>query len=473
MEFIVQNNKKRKARYKAMQSQKHLNAPTATTTSGPISRPAQIVLATFGSLGDLHPYIAIALELKARGHETTIATSSFYRQKIESLGLGFRAVRPELPTPESNRDLIKRVMDHRTGLDCIIREIIMPPLCDSFLDTLAATRDADLLVSHPLALTARLVAEKTGIAWASSVLQPISFVSIYDPPVMAQAPGFARLRFLGPGFHRALFGLGKWRISKWCNSWHRLRADLGLPPTRDNPFFEGQHSPHLVLTLFSSLLGDRQPDWPAQAVITGFAFYDQEHEEEMTDELARFLDNGPPPIVFTLGSSAVYDAGRFYEESAAAAARLGQRAVLLVGKDAGNRLASLPDGVVAFNYAPFSELFPRALAIVHQGGVGTTAQAMRAGLPMLVMPYAHDQPDNAARMVRLGIGRTISRRHYTASRAVRELEQLLSPRYGECARLVGQRLQQEDGATAAVDALEKLLENRSSRSLARSDTFPG
>jgi UDP:flavonoid glycosyltransferase YjiC (YdhE family) len=408
----------------------------------------------------LHPYIAIATALKARGHETTIATSSFYRLKIESLGIGFRPVRPELPTPESNRELIRRVMNHRTGLECIIRDIIMPPLHDSFEDTLAATRDADLLVSHPLALTARLVAEKTGVAWASTVLQPISLVSIYDPPVMAQAPWFARLRFLGPGFHRVLFGLGRRRISGWCELWHRLRADLGLAPTGDNPFFEGQHSPRLVLALFSRLLGDRQPDWPPQTVITGFTFFDQDHEEEMPDELSRFLDDGPPPIVFTLGSSAVYDAGRFYEESAAAAQQLGQRAVLLVGKNAGNGPASLPLGVVAFNYAPFSELFPRALAIVHQGGVGTAAQAMRAGRPVLVMPYGHDQPDNAARMVRLGIGRTISRHRYTARRAARELKQLMTPRYAQCARSVGERLQEEDGANAACNALEKMLQRR-------------
>jgi UDP:flavonoid glycosyltransferase YjiC (YdhE family) len=115
---------------------------------------------------------------------------------------------------------------------------------------------------------------------------------------------------------------------------------------------------------------------------------------------------------------------------------------------------------VAFNYAPFSELFPRALAIVHQGGVGTTAQAMRAGRPMLVMPYAHDQPDNAARMVRLGIGRTIPRHRYTASRATAELKQLMTPRYADRARLVGERMQEEDGVAAASYALEKMLEKR-------------
>jgi UDP:flavonoid glycosyltransferase YjiC (YdhE family) len=132
----------------------------------------------------------------------------------------------------------------------------------------------------------------------------------------------------------------------------------------------------------------------------------------------------------------------------------------LVGKDGINRPASLSQGVVAFNYAPFSELFPRALAIVHQGGVGTTAQAMRAGRPMLIMPYAHDQPDNAARMVRLEIGRTISRGRYTARRAALEIKELLRPCYAERARLVGEQMQEEDGAAAASDAVEKMLKRR-------------
>src|SRR5262249_15866724 len=155
------------------------------------------------------------------------------------------------------------------------------------------------------------------------------------------------------------------------------------------------------LALFSRLLGDKQLDWPPQTVITGFPFYDQDGDAGMPAELAAFLDAGPPPIVFTLGSSAVQDAGLFYEPTIAPARQLGRRAVLLVGKDSSNRPASLPEGMLAVDYAPFSELFPQAAAIVHQGGVGTTAQAMRSGRPMLVMPYAHDQPDNAARIVRL------------------------------------------------------------------------
>ena len=420
-------------------------------------RKARIVLTTFGSLGDLHPYIAIALGLKARGHDAVLATSGHYRQKIQALGIGFQPIRPDLSDLSADPGLVARLLDRRQGTECVIRELIMPALRASWEDTLAAAEGADLLVSHTLTFTTRLAAEKKGIPWASTMLQPIGFLSIHDPPVLPLAPFLAKLRFLGPVFHRLLFSLGKRRFRPWFAPWHRLRADLGLPPTAEQPLFEAQHAPSLVLALFSKVFADKQPDWPRQTTLTGFPFYDQDGEPGLNAELASFLDEGHPPIVFTLGSSAVRDAGAFYEHSAAAAKRLGRRAVLLVGKETANRPDRLPDGVVAFDYVPFSELFPRAAAIVHQGGVGTTAQAMRSGRPMLVVPYAHDQPDNAERLTRLGIARTIGRHRYNAERAARELQRLLStPSYSEKALAVSKRIKEEDGVRAACDALEVL-----------------
>jgi len=165
----------------------------------------RIVLTTFGSLGDLHPYIAVALGLQARGHEAVIATSGYYRQKIEALGLGFRAVRPDHPDPETGADLMRRSMDRRTGSEFVIREYMMSALRETYEDTLAAADGADLLVSHLLTFTTRLVAEKKGIPWASTFLQPLGLFSVYDPPVFPQVLSMAKLRFLGPAFHRLLF----------------------------------------------------------------------------------------------------------------------------------------------------------------------------------------------------------------------------------------------------------------------------
>jgi UDP:flavonoid glycosyltransferase YjiC (YdhE family) len=430
--------------------------PIGETKASPIRR--RIVLTTFGSLGDLHPYLALALGLQARGHEAVVATIGHYRQKVEALGLGFRHVRPDGPDLDADADVLRRIMDARKGSEYVVRELMMPALRESYEDTLAAAEGADLLVSHVLTYTTRLVAEKKSIPWASTFLQPLGFFSAYDPPVLPQVPFLSKLRFLGPVFHGPLFWLAKRSCRSWAEPWHRLRAEIGLPPTSDNPLFEGEYSPSLVLAMFSKLFADKQPDWPPQTVVSGFPFYDQDVGAGLSPELVRFLDAGPPPVVFTLGSSAVLDAGPFYAHSAAAATLLGRRAVLIVGKDTGNRPTTLPEGVVALDYVPFAALFPRAAAIVHAGGIGTTALAMRSGRPMLVIPFAHDQPDNAARVTRLGIARTITRSRYSPTRAAAELRQLLdNPSYSQRASEIGEKVRQEDGVGAACDALERLL----------------
>ena len=424
----------------------------------PTGRPRRIVLATFGSLGDLHPYLALARELKGRGHEPVVAASEHYRPKVEGMGIGFRPVRPDHPDPATVVALVKRILHLRKGPERLIREYMMPVIRETYEDTRAAAAGADLLVSHPLTFTVRLVAEKQGIPWASSLLQPMGLFSAHDPPVLAPAPFLAAFRSLGPGFHRPLFRLAKWSVRSWSEPWRRLRADLGLPPAREDPMFEGSFSPLLVLALFSPVLAPPQPDWPPRTVAAGFPFLDRPGEAELPEPLARFLDGGPPPVVFTLGSSAVMDPGLFHEHSLAAAARLGRRAVLLVGSDPAHRPASLPPGSIAVEYAPFAALFPRAAAVVHPGGIGTTAEAMRAGRPMLVVPHAFDQPDNAARAVRLGIARSVPRRRYGPARVERELRVLLEdPAYARRAAGAGERIRAEDGARTAADAIEEVL----------------
>src|SRR5207248_4849046 len=141
----------------------------------------------------------------------------------------------------------------------------------------------------------------------------------------------------------------------------------------------------------------------------------------------------------------------------------GRRAVLVTGKSPHDRSASLPEGVAAFDYAPFSALFPRAAAVVHAGGIGTTGLAMRAGRPMLVVPHSHDQPDNAERVRRLGIARTLAPGRYTAPRVAAELRHLLGePAYSSRARQVGEAVRSEDGVGAACDALEELMSRKNS-----------
>jgi UDP:flavonoid glycosyltransferase YjiC (YdhE family) len=149
----------------------------------------------------------------------------------------------------------------------------------------------------------------------------------------------------------------------------------------------------------------------------------------------------------------------FYQTSVDAARALGRRALLLVGDNGAKlRTQGLADMIGVFDYAPHSFVMPRASVIVHQGGVGTTAQALRAGRPMLVVPFGQDQPDNARRCVELGVGRTISRKNYRRDAVASELSRLSSdPSYTSRAADVSSIIASEHGVATACDAIERVL----------------
>jgi UDP:flavonoid glycosyltransferase YjiC (YdhE family) len=273
-------------------------------------------------------------------------------------------------------------------------------------------------------------------------------------------PRLARADKTVPGMGRAIRRLARFVSRKWPEPIYELRRELGLQRGA-NPLFDAKHSPFLVLALFSRVLGEEQKDWPENTQICGFCFYDADAgNAALPPEVEKFVAAGEPPVVFTLGSAAVLAAGQFYEYSAMAARRLGVRAVLLIGSDPRNKPhRKLPDSILTAEYAPYSALFPRAAMVVHQGGVGTTAQCLRAGKPMLVMPYSHDQPDNARRMKRLKVARVIQKKSYTPARVARKLKAMLAkPRFAERAEVVAEQLRQEDGVRAACDALQRLYE---------------
>ncbi len=418
----------------------------------------RIVLTTFGTLGDVHPLIAMALEMRRRGHVPVLAVPEIFRPKIEPLGLEFAKVGPTLNPDDPQQ--VAELMDIRKGTERTLREVLFPAIRQSYDELLAAVQaggGADLMLAGELTYQAPVVAEVTGIRWASYVLAPLSFFSAYDAPVLPPYPKLARLQSVAPAAGHAVKGFARWVTREWAEPVYQLRAELGLDRGA-NVIFDAKHAPGLVLAMFSPLLGEPQPDWPPNTEITGFVFYDGDAgKQELPDEVEEFLQNGEAPVVFTLGSAAVLDAGDFYQQSAEAARIAGVRAVLLVGTDSRNVPQTQSSDICVARYAPYSKIFPRASLIVHQGGVGTTAQAMQAGRPMLVMPYSHDQPDNARRMRRLGVAGVIRRQDYTAERAARRIRRMLGqPRFAERAAVVGEQLRHEDGLARACDALEAL-----------------
>ncbi|MGA2807383.1 MAG: glycosyltransferase [Terracidiphilus sp.] len=394
----------------------------------------RIVLSNIGTYGDTNPLIAIALELKRRGHVPVMALPAVYEPKIRPLGLEFHAVRPDIdPT---NTILVEMIYDVKKGTERGLREFLFPALrqtYDDLLDAASKPERADLLLLGELNYAGPLVAEVTGIPWASYVLAPLSFFSAFDPPVLPMYPRLARADKAVPGLGRVIRRLARFVSRNWPEPIYGLRRELGLPRGA-NPLFDAKHSPYLVLALFSRLLGTEQKDWPEHTKITGFCYYDADAgNQALPPNLEKFLAAGPPPVVFI-------------------------RAVLLIGTDPRNRpRQELPDSICVAEYAPYSALFSRSSLVVHQGGVGTTAQCMRAGKPMLIMPYSHDQPDNGRRMQRLKVARVIQRINYTPLRVARKLKAMLDePRLALRAQSVAGQLAREDGVRVACNALEEL-----------------
>lgn len=425
--------------------------------------PRKIVLTSVGTLGDLHPFIAIGLALKARGHRVVLAVAEDHVAKVQAAGLDAVAVLPSFELIRQRMGLsedaaVKRVMaDQRYMLE----QVVLPWLSSSTSALDAAVADADALIASLFVFGAAIVAEKRHIPLVSVMLQPMAMLSAHQPPhtpdfwMMRNAPRGA----IGLRWNRMAYALIRNILrQRYGRTVDEVRTHHGLGRMPGPSMFEVGRTTALTLCCYSPIFGPLEDDAPANSVAVGFPIFDSESGgvDAADAGLERFLAVGPPPLVFTLGSFAVYAPGDFYEEAAATAKRLGRRAVLLTGANA--RLQSDGD-ILVRAYAPHSMLFGRAAAVIHHGGIGTTGQALRAGKPQLVVPHMGDQSDNAHRLKKLGVARALPARRFTAERAAKRLAALLADDrpYRASAARIGARIAAEDGAGAAADAIEAVL----------------
>jgi UDP:flavonoid glycosyltransferase YjiC (YdhE family) len=424
----------------------------------------RVLLATLGSLGDLHPYIALGKALRERGQHVRLATSVDYRARVEAAGLDFTPLAPSIAELGDPEQIARRFFGRWSGPERLIREMVMIPLRRACADLREALDGVSLAVSHPITPALPIIADSRGIPWISSVLAPSSLFSRSDPSVI---PGLEWLQHL-PGSGSLTQGV----MLRWVRSLvrrleqplHALRAELGLPPCREALLMKGQFSALGTLALFDSPLAERQSDWPTDTCVCGAALHDAGDPEVPTasdDGLERFLAAGAPPVVFALGSSAVWLARDYWQHAIAACNALGIRGLLLTGMPLQQ---PLPANICALNYVPYSRVFSRAAAIVHQSGIGTLSSALRSGRPQLLTPAGFDQPDNAARAVRLGVGRILPfRRAHDEARLVRELRALLADRaYAKASGEVADRLRGVDGAAAAAHRIIDLMDQKDS-----------
>jgi rhamnosyltransferase subunit B len=430
----------------------------------------KIVLSNVGTLGDLHPLISIALRLKDGGYDAVIATSPEFRGIVASEGIAFHPIGPSRDDILRDQKIDAREFGRRIVKDAmyVLEAASFPYLKITYDDLLPVFEGASLVLAGSMMFSARFAAEKLRIPYLTIALQPMVFFSAQDPPSVSQAPWLAPLLLrLGPAVTRAVYGPGKMLAVRRARPLQTFRRTLGLPETKTNPLFEGQFSPHGTLATYSSLLGSIQSDYPPNTTITGFAHYDPatERESRLTPALQKFIAAGPPPLVFTLGSFAVDFPGNFYRVSLDAARTLRRRAILLIGADRNELVRKeQADEVFVCDYAPFSALFPQALATIHHGGIGTVGHALRAGKPQLVVPFLGDQFDNAVRVVRLGVGRLIGQNRYSPNRVACELTTLLgNPEFTSRAAAVGRDVKLEDGPEVVARVVDGLLSQSTGR----------
>jgi len=425
----------------------------------------RLILAVFGSLGDLHPCIALGRALERRGCTAVIASHAEYADRVAAAGLSFLVVRPSFADLEARygkdrRALTAELLAHPPRL---YTKIILPFLNDAMADLEAALHADDVLLVTTAAVGARIVAERRGTRWLSLALQPAVFLSALDPPRFPPLEGVMALaERLGPCAVQPMLYLVRLGLRALGRPITHLRKRLGLAPYATDPILGGAASPMGTLALYSPLFAPLPADLESPVVATGFARFDADEQgsAQLTPALAAFLAHGPAPVVLTLGSSFVWSPGRFYLEGLEAVRALGRRAVLLVGAAAADPsyTALSNDDVHVADYAPYSALLPHAAAVVHQGGIGTCAQALAAGCPQLVVPHFGDQMDNARRLETLGVARRLDRQRFDAHRASELLEALLAtPAFGARARDVALRLAAEDGAATACQAIETWL----------------
>ncbi len=419
----------------------------------------KILMLTAGSHGDVHPYLALARAAQSRGHEVRLMLHPYFEGAARAAGV------PVIPTGASIdlESLIKDPRGYRpwTGSKFVFESMfaVLPEILAEFEAAIESERP-DVVVAHVICFGARMIAERSGTPLVMPMLQPGGWMSTGDPvAVLQRSPGAVRglLARLADAPLRPL--VRKLMGSKFA----ALRKSLGLPPAKDD-YFEEFRAGGLNLGLWSPLFRGPCRGDPHGARIVGFPWSDRpESRAAEADRLDRFIAAGSAPIVFTLGTTAVHVPGDFYAVAAATARRLRRRAVLLTGsperaRQVGESVSSGGDNVAAFAYAPYSRLLPRAAAIVHHGGIGSTAQALRAGRPAVVIPHAHDQFHNAMHCHRLGVGDLVHRSRLSVPRLERALRRVLDdPALAARSAALGAEIGREDGAVASIDEIERFV----------------
>jgi len=409
---------------------------------------AKILIHTLGSSGDLNPFLALAAELRLRGHHVHFALSPLFAEKAEALGFSATIAGED---PQWGSEMMRRMLEaHRTDpVRVIFEEALIPAIAPAVKSLEPLVREADLFISHTIQLAAPIVSDRTGVPWVSaSAATMIHETAVYPPPGVAWKSSPAFLNRLG-------WKLG-YRIFAGIDELAAVEYEkLGARP-RSNIMAGGAYSRLLTLGLWSPAFFPRPTDWPEWFQVGGYARSDGDTPRSALS--TKPVTGTAPTILFTLGSSVVNDPRGFYDAALKAIAPTPWNAVLLGAPEEIPVPRALRERVQVLRYAPYADLFPQMAAIVHQGGVGTTQAACYYGIPSIIVPRGFDQFENAAHIQREGWGLRLLPTDFSAYSLRYRLERLL--RSGEIrtkVKALSREMQAEPGVVRSAEMIEALL----------------
>jgi UDP:flavonoid glycosyltransferase YjiC (YdhE family) len=419
----------------------------------------KFLIVPMGSAGDVLPLVWLGRLLKERGHEVEVIAQVAVAKMPERAGL----TTVVWGDAEEQEAIIRNpdIWHPRKALDIVIG--FAGRWAGQCMEAIKGRVEEGrtVMISGALAFGARILRERWGVPLITMHVQPCVFMSVEATPVMMA--GLEWLPRAPKWFRQGFFDLANWVVDwKMGRVIEDARVAAGLPRERIKGLMRHYwHSPDGVLCTFPEWFAPKEADWPKQAVLSRFPLYDENGVVEPEAAVEEFMAAGEAPVIITPGSANAH-AQRFIREAVAACGRVKRRALVITRYT--EQVGELPAGSASFKYVPFGQVFGRAAAVVHHGGIGTTSQCLAAGVPQLIMPLAHDQPDNAARAKALGVADYVYPKKFNAALVAERLEGLINMPAVQAAcvavreKMVGQMTKEEMGA---------LVEGMSERALQR------
>jgi sterol 3beta-glucosyltransferase len=409
-----------------------------------------ITILTYGSRGDVQPFLPLSLGLMARGHSVKLAAPSRFKNLVEGYGIQF------IPLAGDPEDLSRRLNDAGYNFLKLVRELMSHAVeigADIARQTETACKNADLIIhtfSH--AVGAHTLAREMNIPDIHIQTFPI-FTPTGDYPNIT----LPDLKI--PALNR-LTHIVSQKMTWWTSvlGYEQVRRRAGLPkrklyfPFDDDPL----RPPTPILCAWSPNILPPSSDWKANVHVTGYFFFDLNTSYRPPEELQNFLEAGEPPVCVSFGSMVNRDAEKIDRIVRESLTQTGQRGIILSGWGSVQHTPS--NDLLYLEAVPHDWLLPRCKMIVHHGGAGTTSAGLRAGIPNLVVPFMADQPFWGQRVHAMGAGpKPILVKKLSVENLTRAMVEAESKVIRERAQVIGQKTRGEGGVAQAIRLIEAYL----------------